>query len=132
MPAAVTNSYLTDSLSLFRYYKKLGEGAISQVSDDELAAALDEEMNSVSLIVKHMTGNMRSRWTNFLTSDGEKPDRNRDTELLPGFEVTPDHSPSSYSRACGSSFSGWLTWNGPLMASTALLFIRQAWNKAKQ
>lgn len=76
-----TTSYLEDSISLFRFYKKMVEGAIEQVSDEQLFATLDEEMNSIAIIVKHMTGNMRSRWTDFLTSDGEKPDRNRDTEF---------------------------------------------------
>jgi uncharacterized damage-inducible protein DinB len=76
-----STSYIEDSLSLFRYYKKLGEGAIEQVSDEQLFAALDREMNSIAIIVKHIAGNMRSRWTDFLTSDGEKPDRNRDTEF---------------------------------------------------
>jgi uncharacterized damage-inducible protein DinB len=76
-----STSYLEDSLSLFRYYKKLGEGAMEQVSDEQLFATLDPEMNSIAIIVKHMAGNMRSRWTDFLTSDGEKPDRNRDSEF---------------------------------------------------
>lgn len=74
-------SYLADSIALFRHYKKLGEGAIAQVPDEQLTATLDPEMNSIALIVKHMAGNMRSRWTDFLTSDGEKPDRHRDTEF---------------------------------------------------
>ena len=55
---------------------------IAQVTDEELVASLDPEMNSIALIVKHMTGNMRSRWTNFLSTDGEGPDRNRDTEFI--------------------------------------------------
>src|SRR5947209_13512396 len=76
-----STSYTEDSLSLFHFYKKLGEGAMEQVTDDQLFARLDEEMNSIAIIVKHMAGNMRSRWTNFLTADGEKPDRNRDTEF---------------------------------------------------
>src|SRR6202051_3972746 len=77
-----STAYIEDSLSLFRYYKKLAEGAMEQVSDEQLFATLDEEMNSIAIIVKHMAGNMRSRWTNFLTSDGEKADRNRDTEFV--------------------------------------------------
>jgi uncharacterized damage-inducible protein DinB len=77
-----STSYLEDSLSLFRYYKKLGEDAMAQVSDEQLFVALDEEMNSIAIIVKHMTGNMRSRWMDFLTSDGEKPNRNRDSEFV--------------------------------------------------
>jgi uncharacterized damage-inducible protein DinB len=74
--------YVEDSLSLFHYYKKLAEGAIAQVSDEQLFATLDDEMNSIAIIVKHMAGNMRSRWTDFLTSDGEKPDRHRDSEFV--------------------------------------------------
>jgi hypothetical protein len=77
-----STSYIEDSLSLFRYYKKLAEGAMEQVSDKELFTALDDEMNSIAIIAKHMAGNMRSRWTDFLTSDGEKPDRNRDSEFV--------------------------------------------------
>src|SRR4051812_50166182 len=77
-----STSYVEDSVSLFRYYKNLSEAAMDQVSDEQLFTALDEEMNSIAIIVKHMAGNMRSRWTDFLTSDGEKPDRNRDTEFF--------------------------------------------------
>ena len=77
-----STSYLEDSVSLFRHYKKLAEGAMEQVSDDELFQALDEEMNSIAIIAKHMAGNMRLRWTDFLTSDGEKPNRNRDSEFV--------------------------------------------------
>jgi len=82
MALQFTTSHLEDSLSLFRYYKKLGEDAMAQVADAELTVTLDSEMNSIALIVKHMAGNMRSRWTDFLTSDGEKPDRRRDTEFV--------------------------------------------------
>jgi uncharacterized damage-inducible protein DinB len=81
MAHELTTSYLRDSLSLFRYYKKLSERAMEQVADEQLSAVLDGEMNSIALIVKHMTGNMRSRWTDFLNSDGEKADRKRDTEF---------------------------------------------------
>ena len=88
MPHEFTTSYLKDSISLFRYYKKLGEGALAQVTDEQLQVALDPEMNSLALIVKHMAGNMRSRWIDFLTSDGEKATRNRDTE----FEAPPADS----------------------------------------
>ncbi|HYP13654.1 MAG TPA: DUF1572 domain-containing protein [Bryobacteraceae bacterium] len=77
-----TTSYLEDSLTLFHYYKSLAERAIEQVTDEQLLAALDEEGNSIALIVKHMAGNMRSRWTDFMTTDGEKPDRNRDNEFV--------------------------------------------------
>lgn len=82
MALEFTTSLLTDALSLFRFYKKMAEGAMAQVTDQELGLALDGEMNSIALIVKHMTGNMRSRWTDFLTTDGEKPDRQRDNEFM--------------------------------------------------
>ena len=81
MALKFTTSYLEDSLSLFRHYKKVAEGAMAQVSDGQLVAVLDAEMNSIAVIAKHIAGNMRSRWTDFLTSDGEKPDRNRDGEF---------------------------------------------------
>jgi len=81
MTLQFTTSHVEDSLSLFRYYKKLGEGAMAQVTDEQLFISLDPEMNSIALIVKHVAGNLRSRWTDFLTSDGEKPDRNRDNEF---------------------------------------------------
>jgi hypothetical protein len=81
MTHELTTSYLRDSLSLFHYYKKLAERAMEQLPDEQLFTALDEEMNSVAIVVKHLVGNMKSRWTDFLTSDGEKPDRKRDTEF---------------------------------------------------
>jgi Protein of unknown function (DUF1572) len=81
MALEFTTSYLKDSFTIFRYYKKLAEGAMAQLTDDQLLTVLDPEMNSIATIVKHMAGNMRSRWTDFLTSDGEKPNRNRDSEF---------------------------------------------------
>jgi hypothetical protein len=60
----------------------MAEDAMAQVTDEQLFAPLDPESNSIAIIVKHMAGNMRSRWTNFLTSDGEKPDRDRDSEFV--------------------------------------------------
>jgi hypothetical protein len=80
-----TTSYIKDSLSLFHYYKRLAERAIEQAPDEALFTSLDAESNSIAVIVKHISGNMRSRWKDFLTSDGEKPDRNRDAE----FETSP-------------------------------------------
>lgn len=82
MALEFTTSYLDDSRALFRYYRKLAEGAMEQVTDEQLFAALDPEMNSIAVTVKHMAGNMRSRWTDFLNSDGEKPDRRRDSEFV--------------------------------------------------
>jgi hypothetical protein len=82
MALQFTTSYLEDSLAVFRQYKKLADGAMAQASDEQLYATLDAEMNSIAIIVKHMAGNMRSRWTDFLTTDGEKPDRHRDLEFV--------------------------------------------------
>jgi hypothetical protein len=82
MALEFTTSYLADALSLFRYYKRLAERAMDQVTDEQLFTVLDPEANSIATIVKHMAGNMRSRWTDFLTTDGEKPTRDRDTEFV--------------------------------------------------
>jgi len=81
MTHRLTTSYLQDSIELFHYYKKLGERAMAQCPDEALVKMLDSESNSIATIVEHMAGNMRSRWTDFLTTDGEKADRKRDTEF---------------------------------------------------
>ena len=73
-----------------RAYKKLAEKAIAQLKDEEFFVTLDEEANSVAVVMKHMAGNMISRWTDFLTSDGEKPDRNRDMEFVIEPQTTRD------------------------------------------
>ena len=85
MAHAFTTSYLKESIDLFRYYKRLAERAMAQVPEVDLVRALDRESNSIAIIVKHLAGNMRSRWSDFLTTDGEKSDRIRDTE----FETPP-------------------------------------------
>ena len=77
MALQFTTSYLEDSLALFAYYKKLAERAIAQLTDDQLFLTLDAESNSIAIIVKHISGNMLSRWTDFLTTDGEKPSRDK-------------------------------------------------------
>ena len=79
-------NFHSDALTSFRNYKELAERAIEQVSDEEFFESIDEEANSIAVIIKHIAGNLRSRWSDFLTSDGEKPDRNRDTE----FELIDD------------------------------------------
>lgn len=81
MALQFTTSHVEDSLSVFRYYKSLGDQAFAQVTDEQLLTTLDPEMNSIASMVKHLAGNMRSRWTDFLTSDGEKADRDRDSEF---------------------------------------------------
>jgi hypothetical protein len=73
--------YLDDALAELRKYKAFGDKAVAQVTDEDFFRQLDPESNSIALVMKHIAGNMRSRWTDFLTTDGEKPDRNRDTEF---------------------------------------------------
>lgn len=78
-------AYLTDAVRNFRSYKKLAEEALAQTSDRNIFRLIDPDANSIAILIKHMAGNMRSRWTDFLTSDGEKPNRHRDQE----FEIDP-------------------------------------------
>ncbi len=72
----------------FERYKLLADRAIAQVSDEQLFVTLDRESNSLAITMKHVAGNLRSRWTEFLTTDGEKPDRDRDTEFETGTLTT--------------------------------------------
>jgi hypothetical protein len=74
--------YLADVIAQFRKQKELAERALARVSDEHLTATLDPESNSIAVLVQHMAGNLRSRWTDFLTTDGEKPDRKRDSEFM--------------------------------------------------
>ena len=76
-------AYLEDSLLQLKKLKTQAEKAVAQIKDEHLFATIDLEANSIAIIMKHMAGNMRSRWTDFLTTDGEKPDRNRDSEFEP-------------------------------------------------
>src|SRR5215475_4128752 len=88
MPESLGSHYLTDALAQFRGLKTLADKALAQVKEAELFVTLDPESNSIAVIMKHLAGNMRSRWTEFLTSDGEKPDRDRDSE----FEIALDQT----------------------------------------
>jgi Protein of unknown function (DUF1572) len=81
----VATYYLEEVRRQFRGHKRMGEGAMAQLKDEEFFVTLDPEANSIAILVKHLAGNMRSRFTDFLTTDGEKPDRFRDQE----FELTP-------------------------------------------
>jgi|SRR5678815_4469503 len=78
----IVKDYISDSITSFRAYKKMADKAIAQVNDDELFVTIDDESNSIAIVMKHMAGNMLSRWTDFLTTDGEKPTRNRDMEFV--------------------------------------------------
>lgn len=76
--------YLAEVEAEFRKLKRLAEAAMAQVSDDGFFRTLDPDNNSIAVLVKHVAGNLRSRWRDFLTSDGEKPDRHRDDEFVIG------------------------------------------------
>ena len=110
MALQLTTSYIDDSLTLFRYYKKLADGAMAQITDEQLCESLDSEMNSVAVIVKHMAGNMRSRWTDFLTTDGEKPDRHRDFEF--------EEPPATRAALLAAWEAGWACLFGALQSLT--------------
>jgi uncharacterized damage-inducible protein DinB len=84
MANEIEQAFLEDAVNTFRDYKRLAEKAVAQVQDDELHLKIDEESNSIAIVMKHLAGNMISRWTDFLTSDGEKPNRNRDSEFEDG------------------------------------------------
>jgi hypothetical protein len=77
----MTNDYLESVKKLFEYYKMLGDKTFPQVQDDKLFWQYNDDSNSIAIIVKHLWGNMLSRWTDFLTSDGEKETRDRDAEF---------------------------------------------------
>jgi hypothetical protein len=87
---SIAAHYLEDALTTYRAYKKLAEKALDQLQDEQYFTTLDEESNSIAVIMKHLAGNMLSRWTEFLTTDGEKPERNRDME----FVIEPETSKS--------------------------------------
>lgn len=84
MPSDLATHYLEEARRQLRGHKRMGEGAMTQLRDEDFFVTLDPESNSIAILVKHLAGNMRSRFTDFLTTDGEKPDRFRDRE----FEVT--------------------------------------------
>ncbi len=88
MPFEVSKHYLEEARRQLHGHKRMGEGAMSQLRDEEFFVTLDPEANSVAILVKHLVGNMRSRFTDFLTGDGEKPDRFRDRE----FDLTPTNT----------------------------------------
>ena len=84
----IEQHFLADTLLQLRKLKAQADGAVAQITPEDFFAVLGPEENSIALIMKHVAGNMRSRWTDFLTSDGEKPDRNRDSE----FELEPQNT----------------------------------------
>lgn len=93
--SATASEFLGDSIAEFRRYRDLGARAMAQLPDPDLFRPLDDEGNSIAVLVKHLRGNMLSRWRDFLTTDGEKPDRDRDSE----FELTAETD--------GETLRGW-------------------------
>src|SRR5256885_13085169 len=81
----VATEFLSAAINAFEANKKLADRAVAQVEDEKLHVALDGNTNSIAVIMKHVAGNLISRWTDFLTTDGEKPGRNRDDEFVDTF-----------------------------------------------
>ena len=84
------SAFLAEALRTFRGYKTRAEAALAQLGPEDWFELIDAEANSIAIIVKHMTGNMRSRWIDFLSSDGEKPNRDRDSEFVLDSSTTPE------------------------------------------
>ena len=104
---AIVRTISMTRLTSLRAYKKLAEKAIAQLEDEEFFVTLDEESNSVAVVMKHMAGNMFSRWTDFLTSDGEKPNRNRDMEFVIEPQTTKDDVIAYWERGWHASSMLW-------------------------
>ena len=118
MSQEVIENFLCESIEGFRSYKTLAERAIEQVSDEEFFRAIDAEANSLATICKHIGGNLRSRWTDFLTADGEKPDRNRDSEF-----VAEDETRENVMRIWTAVWQAVLTTIGDLQPADLLKIV---------
>ena len=81
MEQSAGGAYLAETVRILGQYKGLADRAAAQAGPQELFRSLDADSNSIAILMQHLAGNMRSRWTDFLTTDGEKPDRNRDAEF---------------------------------------------------
>lgn len=96
--------YLENALASFRAYREMADKALAQLNDEEYFATLDPESNSIAIIMKHLAGNMLSRWTDFLTTDGEKPDRHRDLEFAIERQTTKDEVLAYWEEGWASLF----------------------------
>ena len=121
----VASAYLDDVRAQFRKTKKLAEDALAQVSDGELLTTLDPEANSIAVVMRHMAGNLRSRFTDFLTTDGEKPTRNRDGE----FEI---EQPLTRAQIMADWESGWRVLFGALDGLTADDLLRDVYIRGER
>ncbi len=102
---SIAAAYLDESFRTLRGYKRMADGAMAQLNDREFFEVIDPESNSVALIVKHIAGNLRSRWTDFLTTDGEKPDRDRDQEFVIAAGDTREHLMQYWERSWETAFN---------------------------
>jgi hypothetical protein len=102
MDDALRADYLRDSAATLRKYRSLADQSLGRVTDARFFAVLDEESNSLAVLVKHMAGNLLSRWTDLLTTDGEKPWRDRDGE----FEITPDDTRAGLMQRWEAGWAG--------------------------
>lgn len=117
--------YLSDTRIQFQKLKEQAEKAVGQVADNQLHVTVDPESNSLTVIMRHMAGNLRSRFTDFLTTDGEKPDRNRDGE----FEL--DRPPTRAEIMTGWN-SGWATLFAALEALAAEDLLRDVYIRGER
>src|SRR5215471_2732225 len=101
---SIGTHFLEDGLRTFRDYKKLAERAFAQIEEADFFRTIDEESNSIAVIMKHLAGNMISRWTDFLTTDGEKPERNRDMEFVMLPETTREEMLAYWERGWKCTF----------------------------
>jgi hypothetical protein len=115
-----SGAYLSDALRQFRKYRELADRALAQVADEDFSRALDPESNSIAIVMKHLAGNMRSRWRNFLATDGEKPDRNRDAE----FVLAPGETRQSIAAAWDAGWTMLFAALGPLRADDLVRTVR--------
>ena len=113
--------YLEESTQQFRKLQQLAERAMTQIGEDDLFVQLDQESNSIAVIMKHMAGNMRSRWRDFLVSDGEKPDRDRDAEFVIGEGDTLDRLLDSWKTGWGCLFDALAPLSGEDLGRTVLI-----------
>jgi uncharacterized protein DUF1572 len=116
----IEQPFLNDAVLQFRKLKAQADKALAQTSDEHFFATLDPEANSIALIMKHMAGNMRSRWTDFLTTDGEKPDRHRDGE----FETASQDSRTSITAQWEDGWSRLFAAVGSLSAEDLSRTVR--------
>lgn len=113
-------TYLQLAIREFKRMKALANGAIVQVTPDQFFAVLSDGDNSIAIIVKHLGGNLLSRWTDFLTTDGEKPGRNRDTE----FEITAGDTQPALMQQWDSGWSALISALEPLSEADLARTIR--------